>query len=58
MRVCPTRDGKQVPLNAPKGYAPKKIHFYGLQSRGSEPDKGDDDDSKFLYFFFSVMSSL
>ena len=56
MRVCPTRNCKQVGPNAPKGDAPKKNRFYALRTKGAKPDEGDDD-GKFLYFF-RVMSSF
>ena len=58
VRNCPTRDGKQVAPNLPKDYASKKRSLYALETKEVKPDKGDDDDSKFLYLFFSVMSSL
>ena len=50
MRDCPTRDGNQVHPNVLKDGAPKKRRFYALRTRGANPDEGDDDDGKFLYF--------
>ena len=55
VRDCPSmdsigREGKEVPLNAPKGDAPKKKRFYALQITRANSDEMMMVRSSILYF--------
>ena len=49
VRYQPTREVKQVPPNAPKGYDPKKNRFFALPTKGAKQNEGDDDGGNLVY---------